>query len=472
MLDKFIFKEDIKRVFNCFTNNQIVTQYLFKDYISDIKFLNEPKKMGKTLENYSNLNNNSKSILKNNDSSQNLTTVNNLASKTNNSIHPLMAINNSFLYLNSSFKSLNLEKLEGLIFECKWKKKYILLLRIIKINDSEKFFKSIDIECIEMNHYENAFNLELALYWNTSLLQTIVLIKISTKDKIIEEIINREFSLEDKKKMYELLNNYLLNDLTNIENCKTTLIFANMKDISLYLSDITKIIKFSPGMENKRFEVYTSSLISSGQNCRVYDKNTNKLWQEYIFSGYFVEKNRRCQIRWEKKENNKSFCIYRISIIYLEENLSLLIFKNAFTTHVTPQYISDINFRKNDLFKEIGEYFKKKNLKLGTENYFTQNNKELKLNLGIKDYQDKNEENKNNLDMFIHNNSIINNLDINDLDKEQDSQFNSLIQNNSFNDIKGGRESGNLFSDSMQNISEIQNINSLFLFGDEDTINK
>ena len=74
--------------------------------------------------------------------------------------------------------------------------------------------------------------------------------------------------------------------------------------------------------------------------------------------------------------------------------------------------------------------------------------------------------------MFIHNNSIINNLDINDLDKEQDSQFNSLIQNNSFNDIKGGRESGNLFSDSMQNISEIQNINSLFLFGDEDTINK
>ena len=119
MLDKFIFKEDIKRVFNCFTNNQIVTQYLFKDYISDIKFLNEPKKMGKTLENYSNLNNNSKSILKNNDSSQNLTTVNNLASKTNNSIHPLMAINNSFLYLNSSFKSLNLEKLEGLIFECK-----------------------------------------------------------------------------------------------------------------------------------------------------------------------------------------------------------------------------------------------------------------------------------------------------------------------------------------------------------------
>ena len=59
-----------------------------------------------------------------------------------------------------------------------------------------------------------------------------------------------------------------------------------MKDISLYLSDITKIIKFSPKMENKRFEVYSSSLISSGQNCRVYYLETNTLWQEYIFSGY------------------------------------------------------------------------------------------------------------------------------------------------------------------------------------------
>ena len=43
-------------------------------------------------------------------------------------------------------------------------KKYILLLRIAKINDSEKFSKSIEIECIEMNHFENAFTFELILY--------------------------------------------------------------------------------------------------------------------------------------------------------------------------------------------------------------------------------------------------------------------------------------------------------------------
>ena len=40
-------------------------------------------------------------------------------------------------------------------------KKYILLLQIAKINDSEKFSKSIEIECIEMNHFENAFTFEL-----------------------------------------------------------------------------------------------------------------------------------------------------------------------------------------------------------------------------------------------------------------------------------------------------------------------
>ena len=189
--------------------------------------------------------------------------------------------------------------------------------------------------------------------------------KVKTKNKIIQEIINREFNENERKMIFDRLNGYLANDLTNIENCKTTLIFANMRDISLYLSDITKIIKFSPNMENKRFKVFSSSLISSGQNCRVYDLETNTLWQEYIFSGYFVEKNVRTQIRWQKRENNKTFCIYRISIIYLEENISLLIFKNVFTTHVIPQYLSDINFRKTGLFKELREFFDKKNKKSG-----------------------------------------------------------------------------------------------------------
>jgi hypothetical protein len=152
------------------------------------KILNEPKRKDRLLlENTSNLNNNSKN------SSQNMISLNNLASRTNTSIHP-MAINNSFLYLNSSFKSANYEKLEGSLIECKWKKKYILLLRIAKINDSEKFSKSIEIECIEMNHFENAFNFEITLYWNTSLLQTILVMKVKTKNKIIQEIINREFN--------------------------------------------------------------------------------------------------------------------------------------------------------------------------------------------------------------------------------------------------------------------------------------
>jgi len=462
MLDKFILDEDIKRVFNCLTNTQIITQCLLKDLVSDIKILNEPKRKDKILlENTSNLYNNSKN------SSQNMISLNNLASRTNTSIHP-MALNNSFLYLNSSFKSANYEKIEGSLIECKWKKKYILLLRIAKINDSEKFSKLIEIECIEMNHFENAFTFEVTLYWNTSLLQTVLVMKVKTKNKIIQEIINREFNEEERKMMFNRLKDYLFNDLTNIENCKTTLIFANMKDISLYLSDITKIIKFSPNMDNKRFEVYASSLISSGQNCRVYDKETNALWQEYIFSGYFVEKNLRTQIRWQKRENNKTFCIYRISIIYLEENISLLIFKNSFTTHVTPQYLSDINFRKTGLFKELREFFNEKNKKAGLfGNHISPNANLLKMEIAIKNIQDKEDENRNDLYMFIHNNSIMKNLDINELEKEQDSHFNSLMQG-SYLDNKDG---ANLFTDSMQNISEIENINSGFLFGGDDDKN-
>lgn len=458
MFDKFIFNEDIKRVFNCITNSQLNFQYLFEDFVSDIKILNECKKKEKNLEN----NNNSKSIIKYNESSQNLIAINNLASKTNSktnsTLHPVMAVNNSFLYLNSSFKSINLEKMEGSIIQCKWKKKYILFLRIKNINETQQFYKSIEIECIEMNHFENAFNIEMNLYWDSTNLQTIVLLKILIKDKIIEEIINREFLYKDKMKIYERLNNYLINDLTNLENCATTLVFSNSKEIASYLSDISKIIKFSPGMENKRIEKFSSPLLSQAQNCRVYDLKTNELWQEYIFSGFYADKIRGCQIRWEKKENNKIYCIYRISITFLEDNISLLIFKNVYKTHITTQYLSEINRRKKLLFNEIRDYFNKKyaNSKIG--NYFPHNMKGIKLGIGLKNYEEKEDENNNYLNMLVHNNSLIK-------EKEGDNQFNSLIQNNSYIGNNNSKEGENIFGQSIQNISEIQNINSAFLFG-------
>jgi hypothetical protein len=56
------------------------------------------------------------------------------------------------------------------------------------------------------------------------------------------------------------------------------------------------------------------------------------------------------------------------------------------------------------------------------------------------------------------------NIEIKDQEKEGDSQLNSLIQAHSYID-NNGNEGGNLFSNSIQNISEIENINSAFLFG-------
>ena len=123
MISKFTFNESIKRVYNCITNSQIIYYHVLKDYISDIKIVNDFRKR-ETKDEKKDANNNSKSIIKNsnNDSSQNLYN-NNVASKTNNSIHPILTLNNSFLFLNSSLNSINVEKLEGLIFECRWKKK-------------------------------------------------------------------------------------------------------------------------------------------------------------------------------------------------------------------------------------------------------------------------------------------------------------------------------------------------------------
>ena len=456
MIYKFTFNETIKRVFNCITNSQIICHNILKDYISDVKIVNDIKKRET---------NNSKSIIRNiNDSSQNLYNINNLASKTNNSIHPILAANNSFLFLNSSL-SVNLEKLEGLIFECRWKKKYILSLKIVKVQDSDRFSKSLDIECLEMNHYEKAFNLQIRLYWNSYELKTHLLFRFFPKDQIVEEIIQREFNEDDRNKILNRLDEYLNNDLSNLENCLTSLVFASMKELSIYLRDIRNIIIHSYGMENKKFEFYQSPLINTVQNCRLYDNNNN-LWQEYIFTGYFVDKKIACQMRWEKKENNKLFCIYRISICYLEENISLLIFKNVFQTHVTTQYLSDINTRKKSFFNEIRNYFNKKHAKFGYQN-IEQKISDLNLMIAIRASKDDNDEENNDLNPFINNNV---NMIKNDIEKEEQTQNdknNNLQQTISFIDNEN-KEDDNLFGDSIQNISEIKNNNSTFLFGVDD----
>ena len=456
MISKFTFNESIKRVFNCVTNSQIISRHLLKDYISDVKIINEFKKRDTS---------NNKSLCKvNNDSSQNLVNLNNLASKTNNSIYPILTVNNSFLFLNSSLNSINLEKIEGLIFECRWKKKYILILKIVKVQDSENFFKSIDMECLEMNHYEKAFTLQLRLYWNSFELKTHLLFRFLPKDQIIEEIIHREFNEDDKNKIFHLLKDYLTNDLTNLENCLTTLVFASMKDVSLYLRDIKNVLKYAANMENKRFEFYQSPLIKTVQNCRVYDNKTDKLWQEYVFTGYFVDKKIACQMRWEKRENNKLFCIYRISISYLEENICLLIFKNVFQTHVTTQYLSDINSRKKKFFNSIRNYFNNKHGQFGYQN-IEPKIADLRLMMAIKANKDDNEDNID-LNLFLNNKDIIKNTEPNP-EKNEEGKVNSLLQTASFHDNEI-KENENLFGDSIQNISEIKNNNSTLLFGADD----
>ena len=117
MMETFIFKfkENIKRVFSIMINSEVISKYILKDYISEIKVINDYREKEKNTESKSNPNNISKNIIKSNNSSQNLTFTNNLPSKSNNSGHMITTVNNSFLYLNSSFKSLSLDKKEDLM---------------------------------------------------------------------------------------------------------------------------------------------------------------------------------------------------------------------------------------------------------------------------------------------------------------------------------------------------------------------
>lgn len=466
MMEPFIFNENIKRVFSIMLNSQIVSQCILKDYISEIKIINDYKKKEKFTENKNNPNNISKNINKFNDSFQNLISTNNMSSKNSNSGYMLTTVNNSFLYLNTSFKSLSLDKIEGLIIECKWKKKFILLLKIFKINDMQKYYKTINIECLEMNHFENPFNIEISLYWNSTELKTVVLIKITYKDKIIEEILDRELNDNDKKKIYDNMKNYLFNDLTNIEHCATSLIFGNMKDISLYISDIKRLIILSTGTENKKLEVYDSPLISYGQNCRIYDNKTNELCQEFILTGYYSEKNQKCQIKWEKNVKNKLYCIYRLSIIYLEDNISLMAFRNIWQAHIPSHLLNEVENRKKTLFEDVRNYFIKKNGLNKLDNYLLKISKKLKLNIGVKDTSSE-DYFQYDLDRIIHCSNSYKNGNQKDY-KEQENQYDSLFQNN--NNDNSFNNGSNLFTDTIQNISEIENINSLFL-GNEDTFN-
>ena len=279
----------------------------------------------------------------------------------------------------------------------------------------------------------------------------------------MEEIICREFDKNDRKKIYDNMRNYLFNDLTNLEHCATSLIFANMQDISLYISEIKRVIKLSKDVENKKIEIYESPLVSSMQNCRIYD-DSNKILKEFILTGYYANKDLMIQIKWDEKLYNKINCVYRIALIYLEENLTLIILRNIWKTHVPSQLISEVNIKKKSFFDDIQNYFIKKHGLNKVEEYFKKNLNDIKLKLGIKNYQKK-ERNHIDLNMIIHNDGTKNG-DAKNKENEDDSLFlNNSVGINLSNNVNKDVEK--LFSETIQNLSEIENMNSLFINDDE-----
>ena len=84
----------------------------------------------------------------------------------------------------------------------------------------------------------------------------------------------------------------------------------------------------------------------------------------------------------------------------------------------------------------------------------------MKLRIGIKNNEKKDKDSQRDLSVFIQNDNIMNNLDI-DFEKEQ---YNSFLNNSNF----GNKDGEKIFTDTIQNISEISKIQSGFLQGLEE----
>ena len=120
---------------------------------------------------------------------------------------------------------------------------------------------------------------------------------------------------------------------------------------------------------------------------------------------------------WEHKIDVKPYCSFIICVIYLEENMSLKFFKNIYQTYVPTQFLYDTNERKNKFFQETFDYFNKKN-KYTNNYFFTPKDSEMKLRIGIKNNEKKDKDSQRDLSVFIQNDNIMNNLNIN-FEKEQ-----------------------------------------------------
>ena len=137
--------------------------------------------------------------------------------------------------------------------------------------------------------------------------------------------------------------------------------------------------------------------------------------------------------------------------------------------HVPSQLISEVNNRKIMLLEEMKNFFIKKNGLSRIETNFCQNIKDIKLIIGVKNYQ-KNENNQIDLDMIIHNEGDAKNIN---KENENENEYDSLFQNNLSISISNNAniENENLLTNTIQNISEIENMNSnIFLGIDEDKL--
>jgi len=108
----------------------------------------------------------------------------------------------------------------------------------------------------------------------------------------------------------------------------------------------------------------------------------------------------------------------------------------------------------------LRNFFIQKTGKNKLKNFFSYDTKEIKLKLGIKDYKRDDE----NLDFneIMHDNSFIKSLETKNKSIRKNNQNNYTQNISGFNNSLNNNNTENIFTDTIQNFSDIENISSSF----------
>ena len=211
----YIYYEDIDRVYSCLTNNYVLNEIIFKDYISNLNYNND---------------------------------------------------------------SIKQNELEGILISFVWKNNLNCEFRIDE-NENEYENKTINISFIKINEYINPFKLNCYFYWNSCEANTFILIETITINSNFNDIIlEKEINKETTKYFFQKIENYIKYDYNCLTQFDSIIIERNIKDIFNFIKELNRLIPFFYANSNNIYIEHLNH-ISFGSELKVYDSEKNIEYQ-------------------------------------------------------------------------------------------------------------------------------------------------------------------------------------------------